>query len=41
MHDLKDNSKQDLFKDRDGNIVVKPKSGIGPGDPTGHNINDF
>jgi len=40
-HDLKDNSKQDLFKDKDGNIWVKPKSGIGPGDPTGVNINDF
>jgi RHS repeat-associated protein/uncharacterized repeat protein (TIGR02543 family) len=40
-HDLKDNARQDLFKDRDGNIVVKPKSGIGPGDPTDHNINDF
>ncbi len=40
-HGLKDNSKQDLFKDSNGNIVVKPKSGIGPGDPTGLNINDF
>jgi len=40
-HDLKDNSKQDLFKDKDGNIFIKPKSGIGPGDPTGQNINDF
>ncbi len=40
-HDLKDNSKQDLFKDKDGNIRVKPKSGIGPGDPTGINMNDF
>ncbi|HEX7048413.1 MAG TPA: RHS repeat-associated core domain-containing protein [Gammaproteobacteria bacterium] len=40
-HDLKDNSRQDLFKDGDGNIVVKPKDGSGPGDPTGLNINDF
>jgi len=40
-HDLKDNSKQDLFKDGNGNIIVKPKSGIGPGDPAGININDF
>ena len=40
-HDLKDNSRQDLFKDKDGNIVVKPRSGTGPGEPTGHNINDY
>jgi len=40
-HDLKDNSRQDLFKDNDGNIVVKPKSGIGPGDSTGININNY
>ncbi len=40
-HDLKDNSKQDLFKDRDGNIIIKPKKGNGSGDPTGININDF
>ena len=40
-HDLKDNSRQDLFKDGDGNISVKPKAGNGPGDPTGLNINDF
>jgi RHS repeat-associated protein len=40
-HDLKDNSRQDLFKDRKGNIIVKPKAGNGPGDPTGYNINDF
>ena len=40
-HDLKDNSKQDLFKDKDGIILIKPKSGIGPGEPTGINVNDF
>jgi len=31
----------DLFKDRKGNIYVKPKDGSGPGDPTGININDL
>ena len=36
-HDLKPNSKFDLFKDKDGNIFVKPKNGAGPGDPTGIN----
>lgn len=40
-HDLKDNSKQDLFKDRDGNIYVKPRSGVGPGEPAGININEI
>jgi hypothetical protein len=39
-HDLKPNSKYDLFKDTDGNIHVKPKDGSGPGDPTGINVND-
>jgi hypothetical protein len=38
-HNLKPNSKYDLFKDKDGNIYVKPKDGSGPGDPTGININ--
>jgi RHS repeat-associated protein len=40
-HDLKPNSDYDLFKDASGNIVVKPKSGRGPGDPTGLNENDL
>jgi len=43
-HDLKpkkDGSKFDLFKDRNGNIKVKPKNGSGPGEPTGININDL
>jgi len=38
-HDLKPNSKYDLFKDVLGNISVRPKSGIGPGEPTNLNIN--
>jgi DNA-binding beta-propeller fold protein YncE len=32
-----DNSR--VGKDKDGNIKVKPKSGCGPGEPTGYNIN--
>ena len=32
---------KDLFKDKKGNIYVKPKDGSGPGDPTGLNINNF
>ena len=43
-HDLKPKkggSKYDLFKDRNGNIIVKPKKGNGPGDPSGFNINNF
>jgi len=31
--------KLDLFKDRKGNIIIKPKDGSGPGEPTGININ--
>ena len=34
-HDLKENSKQDLYKDQYGNILVKRKGGKGPGEPTG------
>jgi RHS repeat-associated protein len=44
VHDLKGGihaSKRDLFKDKEGNIYVKPKSGEGPGESTGLNINDF
>jgi RHS repeat-associated protein len=37
----KNGSKFDLFKDRNGNIIVKPKNGSGPGDPTFFNINNF
>ena len=43
-HDLKprkQGSRYDLFKDRDGNITVKPKNGSGPGDSTGININNL
>jgi hypothetical protein len=43
-HGLKpkqDGSKYDLFKRPDGEIVVKPKDGSGPGDPTGVNLNDL
>jgi RHS repeat-associated protein len=31
--------KLDLFKDKKGNVYVKPKDGSGPGEPTGININ--
>jgi hypothetical protein len=31
----------DLFKDKKGNIYIKPKDGSGPGDPTGINIKDL
>lgn len=37
----KNASKYDLYKNRDGDILVKPKGGRGSGDPTGLNINDF
>jgi RHS repeat-associated protein len=43
IHELKgkkNSSKRDLFKDNNGNIEVRPKSGEGPGDPTGININN-
>ncbi len=39
-HDLKPNSKFDLFKDDKGEVFVMPKNGSGPGDPTGININN-
>lgn len=44
VHDLKGGkgaSRYDLFKDRQGNIYVKPKSGAGPGDSLGINIKNF
>ncbi len=31
----------DLFKDKQGNIYIKPKNGKGPGEKIGLNINDF
>jgi hypothetical protein len=36
-----DASKRDLYKDKDGNIWVKPKGGKGSGEPTGININEL
>ncbi len=44
VHELKGKgnvSKYDLYKDKNGNIYVKPKGGAGEGDPTGININDL
>lgn len=44
IHEIKNEenaSKKDLYKDRDGNIYVKPKGGMSPGEPTNLNINDF
>jgi hypothetical protein len=44
IHELKgarNASKRDLYKDKDGNIYVKPKGGEGLGETTGLNINDF
>ncbi|MBI5559212.1 MAG: RHS domain-containing protein [Deltaproteobacteria bacterium] len=42
-HNLKPkpNSRYDLYKDKNGNIEIRPKGGKGPGEPTGININDF
>jgi hypothetical protein len=43
-HDLKGGknaSRQDLFKDKSGNVYVKPKNGSGPGEPTGINLRDL
>jgi RHS repeat-associated protein len=44
IHDLKrgkNASSRDLFKDKNGNVVVKPKSGEGLGEETGINLNDL
>ncbi|MGB3266872.1 MAG: polymorphic toxin type 33 domain-containing protein [Microcoleus sp.] len=44
IHEIKNEenaSKKDLYKDRDGNIYVKLKGGMSPGEPTDININDF
>jgi hypothetical protein len=44
IHELKGSgpvAHRDLYKDRAGNIYVKPKGGRGPGEPTDLNINDF
>lgn len=43
IHELKggkSTGQYDLYKDRCGNIYVKPKGGRGPGDPINVNIND-
>jgi len=34
-------SRFDLYKDKAGNIYVKPKGGAGPGDAAGINVNDL
>jgi hypothetical protein len=34
----KNGSKYDFFKNKDGEVIVKPKSGNGPGEPTGHSL---
>lgn len=42
VHEMKGGenaSKYDLFKDKDGNVYVKPKDGKGPGEETGVNLN--
>jgi len=44
IHDTKSEKnagKRDLYKNKKGDIFVKPKGGKGPGDPTGLNINDY
>jgi hypothetical protein len=39
VHELKEHDAGlDLFKDPNGDIFIHPKSGAGPGDPTGLNI---
>jgi hypothetical protein len=41
-HELKPGgSSEDLYRDREGNIYVKPKGGAGPGEPTGINLRGF
>jgi hypothetical protein len=40
-HDLKPNSKYDLFKNQNGDVFVKPRSGTGPGEPTGINLKEL
>jgi len=40
IHDIKQDSKGDLFKDKSGNVFLKPKDGSGPGDPTGINLSN-
>jgi RHS repeat-associated protein len=41
-HELKPGgSSEGLYRDREGNIYVKPKGGAGPGEPTGINLRGF
>ncbi len=44
VHELKKDfsptGQTDLYKDKQGNVYVKPKGGDGPGEPTGININN-
>jgi RHS repeat-associated protein len=41
-HELKAEEKgKDIYEDRKGNLYVKPKGGMGPGDPLGINIKDL
>lgn len=37
----KSTGKTDLYKKPNGDIVIKPKGGNGPGEPTGYNIKNF
>jgi Bacterial toxin 33 len=37
----KNSGRYDLYKDKQGNIYIKPKGGQGTGEPTGLNINNF
>ncbi len=43
LHDgqTKPNARYDLYRKPNGDIVVKPKGGKGPGEPTGYNVNDI
>jgi RHS repeat-associated protein len=44
VHELKGGRKTgqfDLYKDKSGNIKIKPKGGSGPGEDTGLNINEI
>ncbi len=41
-HDLKPGgSSEDLYRDREGNVYVKPKGGLGPGEPVGINMKEL
>ncbi|MBK7687972.1 MAG: hypothetical protein IPJ35_02990 [Elusimicrobia bacterium] len=44
IHELKGGenaSRRDLFKDRKGNVYIKPKGGRGTGEPLGINLNHY